>query len=52
LEELEKGKFDKDVEDLMKMSKEELKKLYDSRDIEPEDEVESPVTVSSGDKSD
>jgi len=51
LEELEKGKFEKDIDELMKMSKEELKKLYDTRDIEPEDEIESPVTVSSSDKS-
>ncbi len=49
LGELEKGKFDKDLDDLMKMPKEDLKKLYDSRDIEPEDEIEKPVTVSSGD---
>jgi hypothetical protein len=36
----------------MKMSKEDLKKLYDARDIEPEDDIESPVTVSSKDISD
>jgi succinate dehydrogenase/fumarate reductase-like Fe-S protein len=52
LEELDKGKFEKEVEDLMKMSKEELKKLYDARDIEPEEDAESPVTVSSGNSSD
>jgi succinate dehydrogenase/fumarate reductase-like Fe-S protein len=52
LEELEKGKYDKELENLMKMPKDELKKLYDARDIEPEDEIETPVTVSSADKSD
>ena len=52
LEELEKHQFDKDLDDLMKLSKDDLRKLYDSRDIEPEDEIEKPVTVSSGDISD
>jgi succinate dehydrogenase/fumarate reductase-like Fe-S protein len=52
LEELEKGKFDKELEDLMSMSNADLKKLYDSRDIEPEDEIDKTVTVSSGDISD
>jgi hypothetical protein len=36
----------------MKMSTEDLKKLYDARDIEPEDDAEAPVTVSSGEISD
>jgi succinate dehydrogenase/fumarate reductase-like Fe-S protein len=52
IEEMEKGKFQKDLDDLMKMSREELQKLYDSRDIEPEDEAEAPVMVSSEDMSD
>jgi ferredoxin len=51
LEEIEDGKFNKDLSDLMKLPKEELKKLYDSRDIEPEDEAE-PVTASSTEMSD
>jgi ferredoxin len=50
--ELEQGKFDKEIEDLMRMSKEDLQKLYDSRDIEPEEETSEPATVSSGDISD
>lgn len=52
IEELDNGKFDKDVESLMKMSKEDLKKLYDSRDIEPEEEVTEPSVVSSSDAGD
>jgi ferredoxin len=52
IEDLEKGRFGKDIEDLMKMPKEDIAKLYNSRDIEPEDETETPVVVSSKDKSD
>jgi len=37
VEEIEKGKFDKEIEKLKKMKIEELKKLYNSRDIEPEE---------------
>jgi succinate dehydrogenase/fumarate reductase-like Fe-S protein len=52
LEEIEQGKFTKELDDLMKMSKEEIKKLYDSRDIEPEEETEEGVAVPAGDMSD
>jgi ferredoxin len=52
VEEVEQGKFDKELDDLMKMSREDLAELYNSREIEPEEEVEKPVTVSSEDVSD
>jgi ferredoxin len=39
LSELEQGKFDEEMDELMKMPLESLEKLYDSRDIEPEDEI-------------
>jgi heterodisulfide reductase subunit C len=35
LAEIEKGEFDKELEELEKMSQEELSKLYSERDIEP-----------------
>jgi succinate dehydrogenase/fumarate reductase-like Fe-S protein len=47
LEEIEQGKCTKDLDDLMNMTKEDLKKVYDSRDIEPEDEAETAVAASS-----
>jgi len=37
VEEIEKGKFDDEIKKLKKMKIEELKKLYNSRDIEPEE---------------
>jgi ferredoxin len=46
LKELEAGKFDKDIEELVNMKKEDLEKLYDSRDIEPEEETTEPEAVS------
>lgn len=52
IEELDAGKFEKDVDSLVKMSKEDLKKLYNSRDIEPEEEATEPSAVSSSDVSD
>jgi formate hydrogenlyase subunit 6/NADH:ubiquinone oxidoreductase subunit I len=52
LEEIESGKFDAELAKLMKMEKEELSKLYDSRDIEPEEDVKEPATVSSQEISD
>jgi succinate dehydrogenase/fumarate reductase-like Fe-S protein len=54
LEEIKKGKFNKELERYVKMSPAELKKLYDERDIEPED-ADEPVesaAVSSGEISD
>jgi succinate dehydrogenase/fumarate reductase-like Fe-S protein len=45
IEELDQGKFDKDVDNLMKMKKEDLKKLYDARDIEPEDLTGEPIVA-------
>lgn len=45
LDELEQGKFDKEMGELMKMPLESLEKLYDSRDIEPEDEIETDAVA-------
>ena len=36
---------DKEIEDLMKMPLEDIKKLYDARDIEPEEETAVPVVA-------
>jgi ferredoxin len=49
LDELRDGKFDKEMDELMKMPLEDLQKLYDTRDIEPEDEIEKD-TVAAGSK--
>ena len=35
IDEIEEGEFDKDIESLKQMSKEELQRRYESRDIEP-----------------
>jgi ferredoxin len=45
--ELEQGKFDKEMDELMKMPLDDLMKIYETRDIEPEDEVEAD-TVTAG----
>jgi ferredoxin len=37
VKEMEQGRFDADVDKLMKMKQPELAKLYDSRDMEPRD---------------
>lgn len=44
IEEIEQGRFEKDIEQLMKMSRDELKRLYDSRDIEPDEELSIEAT--------
>jgi len=49
LGELRDGKFDKEIDEMMKMPLEDLKKLYDTRDIEPEDEIEQDA-VAAGSK--
>jgi len=49
LGELEKGKFDKEMDELMKIPLESFMKLYDARDIEPEDVVEEDA-VAAGSK--
>jgi len=49
LGELEQGKFDKEMDELMKMPLESFMKLYDTRDIEPEDEIEADA-VAAGSK--
>lgn len=49
LGELREGKFDKEMDELMKMPLEDLKKLYDTRDIEPEDVIEEDA-VAAGSK--
>jgi formate hydrogenlyase subunit 6/NADH:ubiquinone oxidoreductase subunit I len=46
--EIEQGAYASDVEDLMCMDLDDLKKLYNGRDIEPEGEMETPATVFSG----
>jgi ferredoxin len=45
LAELKTGKFDKEIAELAKLELAELKKLYDSRDIEPEDSEEPAETT-------
>jgi succinate dehydrogenase/fumarate reductase-like Fe-S protein len=52
IDDLGKGKFDKDVDNLVKMKKEDLKKLYDARDIEPEDLTGEPAVAASSEISD
>jgi ferredoxin len=52
LKEIDQGKFDGEIEELMKMKLDDLKKLYDSRDIEPEEETDETVVVSSGEVTD
>jgi formate hydrogenlyase subunit 6/NADH:ubiquinone oxidoreductase subunit I len=47
LRELKTGKFDKEIDELAKLSLADLKKLYDSRDIEPE-EAEEPAETTAG----
>jgi ferredoxin len=49
LGELRDGKFDNEMDELMKMPLEDLKKLYDTRDIEPEDVIEEDA-VATGSK--
>jgi ferredoxin len=39
VDEVGEGKYDKEIEDLMKMKKDDLQKIYEARDIEPEDEI-------------
>jgi formate hydrogenlyase subunit 6/NADH:ubiquinone oxidoreductase subunit I len=52
VKELDAGKFDKEIDDLIKMKQEDLKKLYESRDIEPEEEITEPEAVSAGEAGD
>ena len=52
IEELKQGKLEKEIDDLMSVPLEDLKKLYDSRDIEPEDFAGEPAVSSSGEISD
>ncbi len=47
LGEIKQGKFDREIQDLVKMNLADLKKLYDSRDIEPE-EADEPVEAAAG----
>jgi hypothetical protein len=49
LGELQDRKFDKEMDELMKMPLDDLRKLYDTRDIEPEDEIEKDA-VAAGSK--
>jgi ferredoxin len=52
IKELDAKKFDKEIEDYMKMEKKDLQKIYESRDIEPEDLSVKPVMAVSGEKND
>jgi len=54
LAQIKAGKFDKEIAELAKLELADLKKLYDSRDIEPEDAEEPAETTagSSGDVND
>jgi len=49
LADLREGKFDKEIDEMMKMPVDDLKKLYDTRDIEPEDVIEEDA-VAAGSK--
>ncbi|MGD9140637.1 MAG: 4Fe-4S dicluster domain-containing protein [bacterium] len=52
IKELEASKYDKEIADYMKMDKKELQKIYESRDIEPEDLSVEPALTASGEKND
>ena len=41
VKEIEEGKYDEEMRKMMKKSIEELRKMYNSRDIEPEEEEEA-----------
>jgi ferredoxin len=47
LGEISQGKFDKELDEMVKMNVSDLKKIYDTRDIEPEEaeEAEEPAEV-------
>ncbi len=45
IEEIQQGKFDKEIQELMTMNKEDLKRLYDTRDIEPEEELGEAIRL-------
>jgi ferredoxin len=49
IKELESGRCEKEVDELIKMKQEDLKKLYDSRDIQPEIEKSESEAVSATD---
>ncbi|MFH1313784.1 MAG: 4Fe-4S dicluster domain-containing protein [Candidatus Eisenbacteria bacterium] len=46
VKELDTGKFDKEIDDMIKMKQEDLKKLYNTRDIEPAEETTKTEAVS------
>ncbi len=52
IKELDANKFDEGLEEYMKMDREELQKIYDSRDIEPEDLTTEPAMAVSGEMND
>lgn len=52
IKELNAKKFDKEIDDLMKMDQKDLQELYESRDIEPEDLTAEPAMAASGEKND
>jgi Na+-translocating ferredoxin:NAD+ oxidoreductase RnfC subunit len=52
LKDLRANKFDKAIQDYMKMDKAQLQKIYESRDIEPEDLTAEPVLATPGEKND
>jgi ferredoxin len=46
LKEFDTGKFEKEIDGMMKMKIDDIKKLYNSRDIQPEEETTEPEAVS------
>jgi Na+-translocating ferredoxin:NAD+ oxidoreductase RnfC subunit len=52
IKELKANKFDKEIEDYMKMDQKDLQKIYESRDIEPEDLSGATAAAVSGEKND
>jgi ferredoxin len=52
IKELDANEFDKDIDNYTKMDKKDLQKIYESRDIEPEDLTAEPAMALSGDKND
>ncbi len=52
IKELDTNKFDGDLNEYMKMDRKDLQKIYESRDIEPEDLTAEPAMAASGEKND
>jgi len=52
IKEIKASKFDREIDDFMKMDQKELQKIYEARDIEPEDLAAETATAASGEKND